>query len=117
MAGMKALALVVLLSACTTYNGSKRAAKVGGYVMLTGASVAAVGGGIIVVKGDGESGPVWTAIFLAVIGAAIFTPGAALGTGGLIGMATHDGAVASALAHLSAYLQANCTGCLCNMER
>jgi len=87
---MKALALVAMLSACTTYNGSRRTAKVGGFVMLTGASVAAVGGGIRLVKGDGEEGPAWTALYLAVIGAVIFAPGAALGVGGLIGMAHHD---------------------------
>lgn len=89
-AGALAVALSMLAGGCTTYAGSRKVAKVGGVMMLTGAAVAAIG---VSLELGGEGGGYAPAGF-GVLGLIAFVPGVVVGGAGLLGVVARRAAVA-----------------------
>lgn len=94
-----AAALVISLAltgGCSTYEASRRVAKAGGVTTLVGVAIVAIAvAGIAMADSNGSLSEVgaYAGVLVIVAGAYGVIGGAAIGGAGLIGMATHEGAV------------------------
>jgi len=74
---------------CANYPVARKAARVGGNLMLVAMPIAAVGGGIVLTN-RGDEGAGYLVFGIEVLALAIFSAGLITGSVGLIGMRMHD---------------------------
>lgn len=88
---MQRLSAVVILMAtlagCSTYQGSRTVAKVGGYTLLAGV---ASGAGAVLAASHNSTGDGSAALGLFFVGVGLVEIGAIVGGTGLLGMLIHD---------------------------